>query len=85
VNFQCQFVLNSYTCLLKCCDYFKTKTLNNVQVNVPGLEREITLGEMIELKLIDHTKTIVKSRRSNRYISTKDALKVGPWYNAVIR
>ena len=49
----------------------------NLQVNVPGLEREITLGEMIELKLIDHTKTIVKSRRSNRYVSTRDALKEG--------
>jgi hypothetical protein len=45
-------------------------------VNVPGLDREITLGEMIDMKLIDHTKTIVKSRRSNRYVSTKDALKV---------
>ena len=36
--------------------------LNKLQVNVPGHEREITLGEMIDLKLIDHTKTIVKSR-----------------------
>ena len=53
------------------------QTSFNLQVNVPGLEREITLGEMIELKLIDHTKTIVKSRRSNRYVSTRDALKEG--------
>ena len=43
---------------------------------MPGLDREISLGEMIDLKLIDHSKTIVKSRRSNRYVSTKDALKV---------
>ncbi len=25
-------------------------------MDVPGLDREITLGEMIDLKLIDHTK-----------------------------
>ena len=44
----------------------------NLQVHVPDLE-----SEMIELKQIDHTKTIVKSRRSNRNISTRDALKEG--------
>lgn len=36
------------------------------KVQVPGIDREITIGEMIEMKLIDHTKTIVKSRRTNR-------------------
>ena len=42
---------------------------------IPGLEREMTLGEAIDLKLIDHTQTIVKSRKSNRYISLYQAIK----------
>ena len=44
-------------------------------ISIPGLEREITLGEAIDLKLIDHTQTIVKSRKSNRYISLYQAIK----------
>ena len=46
------------------------------RISVPGLEREMTLGEAIDLKLIDHSRTIVKSRKSNRYISLYEAIKV---------
>ena len=47
----------------------------------------MTLGEAIDLKLIDHTQTIVKSRKSNRYISLYQAIKSegtaerGPFYS----
>ena len=43
------------------------------RISIPGLDREISLGEAIDLKLIDHTQTIVKSRKSNRYISLYQA------------
>ena len=43
---------------------------------IPGLEQEVSLGEAIDLKLIDHTRTIVKSGKSNRYISLYEAIKV---------
>ena len=46
------------------------------RISVPGLEREMSLGEAIDLKLIDHTRTIVKSRSTNRYISLYEAIKV---------
>lgn len=48
------------------------------RICIPGLEdREMTLGEAIDLKLIDHTRTIVKSRsKTNRYISLYEAIKV---------
>lgn len=46
------------------------------RIDVPGLDREMTLGEAVDLKLIDHTRTIVKSRKSNRYISLYEAIKV---------
>ena len=45
------------------------------RISIPGLDREISLGEAIDLKLIDHTQTIVKSRKSNRYISLYQAIK----------
>ena len=45
-------------------------------ISIPGLDREMTLGEAIDLKLIDHTRTIVKSRKTNRYISLYEAIKV---------
>ena len=51
------------------------KTILNHQKKPSGLEREMTLGEAIDLKLIDHTQTIVKSRKSNRYISLYQAIK----------
>ncbi len=46
-------------------------------LRMPGFDREITLREAIEFKLIDHQKTIVKNRKSNRYISTLEALRTG--------
>ena len=46
------------------------------RILVPGLDREMSLGEAIDLKLIDHSRTIVKSRVSNRFISLYEAIKV---------
>ena len=46
------------------------------RILVPGLEREMSLGEAIDMKLIDHSRTIVKSRVSNRYITLYEAIKV---------
>ena len=46
------------------------------RISIPGLERELTIGEAIDLKLIDHSRTIVKSRKSNRFISLYEAVKV---------
>jgi hypothetical protein len=44
---------------------------------MPGFEREITLREAVEFRLLDHQKTIVKNRKSNRYVSTLEALRTG--------
>ena len=46
-------------------------------IQMPGFDREITLREAIEFKLIDSQKTIVKSRKSNRYTSTLEAMRSG--------
>ena len=46
-------------------------------LDMPGFEREITLREAIEFKLIDHTKTIIKNRKSNRFVTTLEALRTG--------
>ena len=44
---------------------------------VPGFEREMTLREAVEFRLIDHQKTIVKNRKSGRFVSTIEALRSG--------
>ena len=46
------------------------------KISIPGLEREMSLGEAVDLKIIDHTRTIVKSRKTNRFISLYEAIKV---------
>ena len=46
-------------------------------IQMPGFDREITVREAIEFKLIDHQKTIVKSQKSNRYTSTLEAMRSG--------
>lgn len=47
------------------------------QLIMPGFDRQITLREAIEFRLIDHQKTIVKNQKSQRYISTLEALRSG--------
>ena len=46
------------------------------RICIPGFDREMALGEAIDMKLIDHTRTIVKSVKTNRYISLYEAIKV---------
>ena len=45
------------------------------RISIPGLEREMTLGEALESQVIDHTQTIVKSRKNNRFISLYEAIQ----------
>ena len=47
------------------------------KVRMPGFERDITLREAVEFKFVDHAKTIVKNRKSGRYLSTLEALRSG--------
>lgn len=47
------------------------------KIHMPGFDRDVTLREAIEFKLIDHQKTIVKHRKSGRYVSTLEALRSG--------
>ena len=47
------------------------------KVRMPGFDRDITLREAIEFKFVDHQKTIVKNKRSGRYLSTLEALRSG--------
>ena len=45
------------------------------RIAIPGLDREMTLGEALESQVIDHTRTIVKSRKNNRFISLYEAIQ----------
>ena len=47
------------------------------RVVVPGTDMEMTISEAIEAHIIDHRKTIVKNKRSGRFISTQEALHLG--------
>ena len=48
------------------------------RLDMPGFEREITLREAIEFKLIDSSRTVIKDRTANRFVSTLEALRSGP-------
>ena len=45
------------------------------RISIPGIDREMTLGEALESQVIDHTRTIVKSRKNNRFISLYEAIQ----------
>ena len=47
------------------------------KIRMPGFDRDITLREAVEFKLVDHQKTIVKNQRSGRYLGTLEALRSG--------
>ncbi len=46
------------------------------RILVPGTERDISLTEAMDLKIIDHRKTIIKNQRLGRYISTLEAMRL---------
>lgn len=47
------------------------------KILVPGLEIEMSISEAIESRIIDHKLTIVKNRKSSRFVSTMEALQLG--------
>ena len=47
------------------------------KVVVPGSETEITISEALDMQIIDHSKTIVKNRKSGRFVSTLESLHLG--------
>ena len=47
------------------------------KIRMPGFDRDISLREAVEFKFVDHQKTIVKNRKSGRYLSTLEALRSG--------
>ena len=46
------------------------------KVDIPGMEVELTLSELIERHIVDITKTVVKSRKTHKFITTQEALRV---------
>jgi hypothetical protein len=48
------------------------------KILVPGQDgKEMTLSEAIDTHIIDHTKTIVKNRKSARFVTTLEAMRMG--------
>ena len=46
------------------------------KVLVPGCETEVTLSEVIEMQVVDITQTLVKSRKTQKFITTQEAIRV---------
>ena len=46
------------------------------RILVPGTEKDISLTEAMDMKIIDHKKTIIKNQRLGRYISTLEAMRL---------
>ena len=46
------------------------------KVQIPGMEVLLTISELIERHIVDITKTVVKSRKTSKFITTQEALRV---------
>ena len=46
------------------------------KVAIPGMEVLLTISELIERHIVDITKTVVKSRKTSKFITTQEALRV---------
>ena len=46
------------------------------KVSIPGMEVLLTISELIERHIVDITKTVVKSRKTSKFITTQEALRV---------
>ena len=46
------------------------------KILVPGRETEVTLAEAIETQVVDITKTLIKSRKTQKFITTQESIRI---------